>query len=72
MITPAFPLTAPFRIDQFMVAPQAMTALFFVQGGLAIAIHWAGVQGRTKLWRAAVACGCGAAAAVDSGVLHPG
>jgi hypothetical protein len=55
MITPAFPLTAPFRIDQFMVAPQAMTALFFVQGGLAIAIHWAGVQGRTKLWRAAVA-----------------
>ena len=54
IINPAFPLTAPFRIDQFMVAPQAMTSLFFAQGILAIAIHWAGVQRRWYLWRVAV------------------
>jgi hypothetical protein len=54
MITPAFPLNAPFRIDQFMVAPQAMTALFVAQGTMAIAIHWAGVQRRPRLWNGAV------------------
>ena len=55
MIVPDFPSVAPFRINQVMVAPQTMTAMFFAQGGLAIAIHWAGVQRRWRLWRGAVA-----------------
>ncbi len=55
MIEPVFPIAAPFRIHQVTVAPQAMTTLFFAQGGLAIAIHWAGVQRRWRLWRGAVA-----------------
>jgi len=55
MIEPVFPLAAPFRIDQVTVAPQAVTGLFLAQGSLAIAIHWAGVQRRWRLWRGAVA-----------------
>lgn len=54
MIPPPFPTAAPFRVDQVMVAPLAMTGLFVAQGLLAVLIHVAGVQQRWRLWRSGV------------------
>lgn len=54
MIPPPFPTEAPFRVDQVMVAPLGMTALFLVEGLLAILIHLAALQQRWRLWRAGV------------------
>lgn len=54
MIPPPFPTTAPFRVDQVMVAPLAMTGLFVAEGLLAILIHGSAVQRRWRLWWAGV------------------
>lgn len=45
-----FPSAAPYRIDQVMVAPQAMALLFVAQGAVAGAISWAGATHRSRLW----------------------
>ena len=50
----AFPETAPFRVDQFQVAPLAMSALFVAQGILAIGIHVSAVRQWQRAWWAAV------------------
>ena len=58
MITPDFPLTAPYRIDQFTVAPLAMASVFLVQVLLALLIQLAGLAPpgteRRRLWWPAV------------------
>ena len=46
----AFPETAPFRVDQFQVAPLAMSALFVAQGILAIGIHVSAVRQWQRAW----------------------
>lgn len=50
MIPPPFPSEAPYRVDQVMAAPLALTGLFVAQGLLAILIHVAGAQRRQRLW----------------------
>ncbi len=54
MTLPAFPLSAPFRVDQVTAAPVLMVSLFVAQGLLAVFIHWAGLRGRQRLWWAGV------------------
>lgn len=51
----AFPLTAPYRIDQVTQAPQAMAGLFALEVLLALLIHWAALRQRRRLWWGAVA-----------------
>jgi len=55
MTLPAFPLAAPFRIDQVTEAPVLLVSLFVAEGLLAILIHWAAVRGRQRLWWGALA-----------------
>jgi hypothetical protein len=50
----AFPDIAPFRVDQFQVAPLAMSGLFVAQGILAIGIHVFAIRQRQRAWWAAV------------------
>jgi hypothetical protein len=50
----AFPLTAPYRIDQVTQAPLLMAALFALEVLLALLIQWAALRGhRRLLWGAA-------------------
>ncbi|MCS5698530.1 hypothetical protein NZK32_05665 [Cyanobium sp. FGCU-52] len=55
MTLPAFPLAAPFRIDQVTQAPALLVSLFVAEGLLAILIHWAAVRGRQRIWWGALA-----------------
>ncbi len=55
MTLPAFPLAAPYRIDQVTQAPTLLVSLFVAEGLLAILIHWAAVRGRQRIWWGALA-----------------
>ncbi|MCP9819276.1 hypothetical protein KBZ18_07195 [Synechococcus sp. Cruz-9H2] len=50
MLSTAFPLEAPFRIDQVTQAPGLMAALFLAQVLMALLIHLAGAYRRPRLW----------------------
>ena len=55
MTVPAFPLSAPFRIDQVTQAPGLLVGLFVAEGLLAILLHLAAVRGWRRLWWGALA-----------------
>ena len=55
MTVPAFPLAAPFRIDQVTQAPLLLVGLFVAEGLLAMLVHLAGVRGWRRLWWGALA-----------------
>jgi hypothetical protein len=50
MLSAAFPLEAPFRIDQVTQAPGLMAALFLAQVLMALLMHLAGACQRPRLW----------------------
>jgi hypothetical protein len=50
MLSAAFPLEAPFRIDQVTQAPGLMAALFLAQVLMALLLHLAGACQRPRLW----------------------
>ncbi len=50
MLSAAFPLEAPFRIDQVTQAPGLMAALFLAQVLMALLMHLAGACRRPRLW----------------------
>ena len=50
MTVPAFPLSAPFRIDQVTQAPGLLVGLFVAEGLLAMVLHLAAVRGWRRLW----------------------
>lgn len=50
MTVPAFPLSAPFRIDQVTQAPGLLVGLFVAEGLLAMLLHLAAVRGWRRLW----------------------
>jgi hypothetical protein len=55
MTVPAFPLSAPFRIDQVTTAPGLLVGLFLAEALLAILLHLAAVRGWQRLWWGALA-----------------
>ncbi|MEB3256150.1 MAG: hypothetical protein VKJ05_07170 [Synechococcaceae cyanobacterium] len=55
MTVPAFPLAAPFRIDQVSQAPLLLVSLFVAEGLLAMLVHLAAVRGWQRLWWGALA-----------------
>ena len=55
MTVPAFPLSAPFRIDQVTQAPGLLVGLLVAEVLMAMLLHLAALRHWRRLWWAALA-----------------